>query len=160
MGDRNAVFVSKQQVREIRRLAKQVDSMDLFNLITGPDLLDTLDTLLSEYREHRFPPTVMLAVILGQVPRADRSCQNAVNEAIVNQLLQGAAAVSAYTGGYGQARGRWGTARCNSRPARRRRRRNSFASRSDLPISRISSITHHDGQRNSTQVASHLCKSQ
>lgn len=106
MSHRNAEWVSQQQVREIRRRAKQVDSMDFFNLITGPELLDTLEGLLPEYRERKFPPTVTLAMFLGQVLRADSSCQNAVDEAIINQLLQGAEAVSANTGGYCQARGR------------------------------------------------------
>jgi Transposase DDE domain len=106
LSHRNAEFVSQQQVREIRRRAKQVDSMDFFNLITGPELLDTLEALLPEYRERKFPPTVTLAMFLGQVLRADSSCQNAVNEAIINQLLQGAEAVSANTGGYCQARQR------------------------------------------------------
>jgi Transposase DDE domain len=106
LSHRNAEFVSQQQAREICRRAKQVDSMDFFNLITGPELLDALETLLPEYRERRFPPTVTLAMFLGQVLRADSSCQNAVNEAIVNQLLQGAEAVSANTGGYCQARQR------------------------------------------------------
>src|SRR5271163_975634 len=52
------------------------------------------------------------------------------------------------------------TPRCRSRPARRRRRCNSFASRSDLLMSRLSNITYHVGQRTAIQVASHLCKSQ
>jgi hypothetical protein len=104
--DPNAEFVSQQQGREIRRRARQVDSMDFFNLITGPELLETLEALLPEYRERKFPPTVTLAMFLGQVLRADGSGQNAVNEAIVNQLLQGADAVSANTGGYCQARER------------------------------------------------------
>ena len=104
MNHRNAEFVSHQQAREIRCRAKQVDSMDFFNLITGPELLETLEALLPEYRERKFPPTVTLAMFLGQVLRADGSCQNAVNEAIVNQLLSGADAVSANTGGYCLAR--------------------------------------------------------
>ena len=106
MSNRNAEFVSEQQIRKIRRRAKQVDSMDFFNLITGPELLEMLEALLPEYRERKFPPTVTLAMFLGQVLRADSSCQNAVNEAIVNQLPLGADAVSANTGGYCQARDR------------------------------------------------------
>jgi len=103
---RNAEFVSPQHARRIRRRAGQVDSLDFFNLITGPALLETLEALLPEYRERKFPPTVTLAMFLGQVLRADGSCQNAVNEAIVNQLLSGVAAVSANTGGYCLARQR------------------------------------------------------
>ncbi len=80
--------------------------MDFFNLITGPELLETLEELMPEYRERKFAPTVTLAMFLGQALRADSSCQNAVNEAIVNQLLSGASAVSANTGGYCLARQR------------------------------------------------------
>ncbi len=80
--------------------------MDFFNLITGPELLETLEGRMPEYRERKFPPTVTLAMFLGQVLRADSSCRNAVNEAIVNQLLQRSDAVSANTGGYCQARER------------------------------------------------------
>lgn len=106
MSHRNAEFVSQQQARQIRRHAQQVDSMAFFNLMTGPELLETLEALLPEYRERKFSPTVTLAMFLGQVLRADGSCQNAVNEAIVNQLLSGVAAVSANTGGYCLARQR------------------------------------------------------
>jgi hypothetical protein len=80
--------------------------MDFFNMITGPELLETLESLMPEYRERKFPPTVTLAMFLGQVLGADSSCRNAVNEAIVNQLLQGSETVSANTGGYCQARER------------------------------------------------------
>ena len=80
--------------------------MDFFNLITSPQLLELLEALLPEYRERRYPPTVTLAMFSGQVLRADGSCQNAVNEAIVNDLLSGLAAASANTGGYCLARQR------------------------------------------------------
>jgi len=60
LSHRNAEFVCQQQVREIRRRAKQVDSMDFFNLITGPELLETLEALLPEYRERKFPPIAHL----------------------------------------------------------------------------------------------------
>jgi Transposase DDE domain len=106
LSHRNAEFVSKQQAREISRRVRQVDSMDFFNLITGPELLEPLEALLPEYRERKYPPTVALAMFLGQVLSPDGSCQNAVNEAIVNQLLSGEAASSANTGGYCLARQR------------------------------------------------------
>ena len=106
MRDRNAEFVSQQQVRQIGRRLEQADSMDFFNLITGPELLEVLESLMPEYRERKFSPTVTLAMFLGQILRADSSCRNAVNEAIINQLLQGSEAVSANTGGYCQARER------------------------------------------------------
>jgi hypothetical protein len=106
LSHRNAEFQSQQHVREIGHRARQVDSMDFFNLITGPQLLEPLEALLPEYRERKYPPTVALAMFLGQILSPDSSCQNAVNEAIVNQLLSGEAASSANTGGYCLARQR------------------------------------------------------
>ena len=58
-------------------------------MLTGPELLGRLEALLPEYRERKYPPTVTLAMFLGQVLSADGSCQNAVNEAVVSQLLRG-----------------------------------------------------------------------
>src|ERR1017187_3740323 len=52
------------------------------------------------------------------------------------------------------------TPRCNSRPARSRRRCTAFASRSALSILRLATIAYHVGPRSAKQVAMHLCKSQ
>jgi hypothetical protein len=81
-------------------------SMSFFNLVTGPDLLGELEALLPEYRERKYPPTVTLAMFLGQVLSADGSCQNAVNEASVNRLLSGIEPGSANSGSYSDARKR------------------------------------------------------
>ena len=79
MSNRNAEFVCKQQARQIRRRTQQIDSMDFFNLITGPELLETLEALLPQYRERKCPPLVTLAMFLDQVLLADGSCQDAVD---------------------------------------------------------------------------------
>jgi hypothetical protein len=92
-----------------RRLAKQVQKVDanhFFNLLTSPQLLEPVEALLPAYRERKYPPTVTLAMFLGQVLSADGSCQKVVNEAIVNRLLSGLPADSANTGGYCRARQR------------------------------------------------------
>ncbi len=97
----------QRYVREqVQKVAQQVDSMSFFNLLTGPELLGQLEALLPEYRERKYPPTVTLAMFLGQVLSADGSCQNAVNEAMVNQLLRGQEPGSANTGSYSDARKR------------------------------------------------------
>ena len=49
LSHRNAEFVSQQQAREMGHRARQVDSMDFFNLITGPELLEPLEALWPEY---------------------------------------------------------------------------------------------------------------
>jgi len=92
--------------KQVRKLVQKVDAMHFFNLMTGPELLEPLEARLPEYRERTYPPTVTLAMFLGQVLSADSSCQNAVNEAIVNQLLSGLATASANTSGYCLARQR------------------------------------------------------
>lgn len=92
--------------KRLERVARRVDSMSFFNLITGTELVGSLEALLPEHRERRYPPTVTLAMFLGQVLSADGSCQNAVNEAIVNQLVRGVELGSANTGSYSDARKR------------------------------------------------------
>ena len=92
--------------KQVQKVARQVDSMSFFNLVTGPDLLGELEALLPEYRERKYPPTVTLAMFLGQVLSADGSCQNAVNEAMVSRVLSGVEPGSANTGSYSDARKR------------------------------------------------------
>ncbi len=92
--------------KQVQESAAKVDSMHFFNLLTGPELLEPLEALLPEYRERKYPPTLSLAMFLGQVLSADGSCQNAVNEAIISRLLSGMDAQSANTGGYCLARQR------------------------------------------------------
>ncbi len=109
MGNKRSPRSARQQrhVRKrVQRVARQIDSMSFFNLVTGPDLLGELEALLPEYRERKYPPTVTLAMFLGQVLSADGSCQNAVNEAMVSRLLSGVEPGSANTGSYSDARRR------------------------------------------------------
>jgi hypothetical protein len=40
---------------QVQKVARQVDSMSFFNLVTGPDLLGELEALLPEYRERKYP---------------------------------------------------------------------------------------------------------
>lgn len=92
--------------KQARKVVKKADSMVFFNLLTSPQLLEPLERLLPEFRERLYPPTVTLAMFLGQVLSADGSCQNAVNEAVINRLLSGLPAGSANTGSYCEARKR------------------------------------------------------
>lgn len=92
--------------RGVAQQAQKVDANRFFNLLTGPELLETVEALLPEHRERKFPPTQTLAMFLGQVLSADGSCQKAVDEAIVDRLLMGLPAGSADTGAYCRARQR------------------------------------------------------
>lgn len=65
-----------------------------------------VEAQLPEHRERQFPPTLTLAMFLGQIMSADGSCQNAVNEVIVARLLAGMNSGSVNTSRYCQARKR------------------------------------------------------
>lgn len=110
-----------QQQRTIRHHAHQGDPYAFFNLLTGPQLLDKVESFLPEHRERLFPPTETLAIFLSQALSADRSCQRAVNESAVKRLTGGLTVCSTRTGGYCRARER-------------------------LPLSMLCGLTHDVGQ--------------
>lgn len=95
-----------RQQRQVAQQTKKVDANHFFNLLTSPQLLERVEAHLPEYRERKFPPTLTLAMFLGQVLSADGSCQNAVDEALVTRMLCGSARSSASTSAYCQARAR------------------------------------------------------
>lgn len=93
-----------QQQNRVRRRADQSDAYAFFNLLTGPELLDPVESLLPEHRERLFPPTETLSMFLSQALSADRSCQRAVNEVAVKRLIGGLPRLSTHTGAYCRAR--------------------------------------------------------
>jgi hypothetical protein len=76
----------RQVQRRIRERARHSDAAGFFNLLTGADLLDEVESLLPEHRERLFPPTETLSKFLAQALKADRSCQNIVNTTAVHRL--------------------------------------------------------------------------
>jgi hypothetical protein len=99
----------KACVRQQRRVREQVrhsDACAFFNLLTGPDLLDEVESLLPPHRERLFPPTETLSMFLAQALNADRSCQKAVNDTAVHRTAGGLPACSTHTGAYCRARKR------------------------------------------------------
>lgn len=97
---------SAQQQRRVAKQVQKVDANHFFNLLTGPQMLGMVEALLPQHRERRFPPTLTLAMFLGQVMSADGSCQNAVNEALFARLSARMEPGSARTSAYCQARQR------------------------------------------------------
>jgi hypothetical protein len=95
-----------QQHRRVRRHARHSDAYSFFNLLTGPELFEKVESLLPKHRERLFPPTETLSVFLAQALSADRSCQKAVNEAAVRRVAAGLGACSTHTGAYCRARTR------------------------------------------------------
>jgi len=109
------------QQQQIRRQLGQADIFTFFNILTGPELFDPLEALLPVHRERRFPPTETLAMFLRQALSDDRSCQRAVNDAVVARIAGHLPRCSTRTGAYCRARQR-------------------------LPTSLIASLTRHSGR--------------
>jgi len=98
--------VARHQRAQIGKHAANSDSYTFFNLLTGPELLEEVESLLPEHRERLFPPTETLSMFLAQVLSADSSCQNIVNETAVKRLGAGLPLCSTRTGAYCRARQR------------------------------------------------------
>jgi hypothetical protein len=94
------------QQKRVHHHVAHSDSYAFFNHLTAPEFLDTVESLLPEHRERLFPPTETLSMFLAQAMSADRSCQQAINEAAVKRLLGGLPACSTHTGAYCRARKR------------------------------------------------------
>jgi len=95
-----------EQQKRVGHYASKADSYAMFNLLTGPQLLDWVEHLLPEHRERLFPPTETLSMFIAQVLSADGSCQQAVDDAMVKRMIGGLKPGSTDTGGYCKARAR------------------------------------------------------
>lgn len=95
-----------EQQKRVGHYASKADSYAMFNLLTGPQLLDRVEHLLPEHRERLFPPTETLSMFIAQVLSADGSCQQAVDDAMVKRMIGGLKPGSTDTGGYCKARAR------------------------------------------------------
>jgi hypothetical protein len=92
--------------RQVRQHARGKDAYAWFNVLTGPELFDQVESLLPPHRERLFAPTETLSMFLSQALSADRSCQNAVNEAAVRRTRAALRRCSTHTGAYCRARQR------------------------------------------------------
>jgi len=86
--------------------AADTDSYAFFNLLTGPQLLEQVESLLPEHRERLFPPTETLSMFLAQALSAGGSCREVVNDAAIKRLVGGMSPCSTNTAGYCRARAR------------------------------------------------------
>lgn len=96
-------------VRQQQRIGHHVGGADayaMFNLLTGPQLLDLVEQQLPEHRERLFPPTETLSMFLAQALSSDGSCQQVVDEAMVKRVLGGLTPGSTDTAAYCKARAR------------------------------------------------------
>lgn len=104
--DRNARSVLHQRRRSIGRRLRSTEAVEYFNVLTGPELLETTEAVLPEHRERLYPPTVTLSMFMRQVLEADGSCQKAVNGWAAQRARDGLSRCSVRTGAYCRARQR------------------------------------------------------
>ena len=109
------------QQKRVRTQAENSDTYAFFNLLTGPEFLDQVESLLPDHRERLFPPTETLSMFLAQAMSQDRSCQSIVDDVAIKRLIGGLPVCSTHTGAYCQARKR-------------------------LPLEMISTLTCHTGR--------------
>ena len=98
--------LAARQQQGIRRHASRADAPAMFNLLTGPQLLERVEAVLPAHRERLYPPTETLSMFVAQVLSADGSCQQAVDAAMVERLIAGRKPGDTDTGAYCKARAR------------------------------------------------------
>ena len=106
MTDHSAKFEPQQHRNRIGRRVREIDAVDFFNVLTGPELLDKTEAYLPEHRERLYPPTVTLSMFMMQALNEDGSCQKAVNGWAARRVAEGLSANSVRTGAYCKARQR------------------------------------------------------
>lgn len=98
--------LAKKQQQAIQQRAQKSDSYSFFNLLTSPQLLSSVESLLPEHRERLYPPTETLSMFMAQALNEDRSCQKAVDDFVINRVVAGLPIASTATGAYCIARQR------------------------------------------------------
>jgi hypothetical protein len=104
--DRNATNASEQRKIQLNRKLNSTQAVEYFNILTSPELLETTESLMPEYRERVYPPTVTLSMFMRQVLEEDGSCQKAVNGWAAQRVADGLSPSSVGTAAYSKARSR------------------------------------------------------
>ncbi len=95
---------AKAQQRRVSHYAANTDCSAMFNLLTGPQLLERVEELAPAHRERLYPPIETLSMFLAQSLSADGSCRQVVNDAMVRRIINGLEPGKTDTGGYCKAR--------------------------------------------------------
>jgi hypothetical protein len=103
---RSKAFDREQHCQRIARNARSGTSLQFFNMLTGPELIQITEAHLPVHRERLYPPTVTLSMFLHQSLAADGSCQQALDTWAASQAAEGLSPHSVRTGAYCRARRR------------------------------------------------------
>jgi hypothetical protein len=103
---RSKAFDREQHCQRIARNACSTTSLQFFNMLTAPELIQITEAHLPAHRERLYPPTVTLSMFLHQTMAADGSCQQALASWAASQAAEGLSPHSVRTGAYCRARAR------------------------------------------------------
>jgi hypothetical protein len=102
----NKVERVRQKVAMLKQQFLHGDN-GLFDQALGDQEMTALvDKLAETYRERIYPPLDTLRLFVGQVPSADRACQDVVGRRLSERIAQGQQASALNTGSYCDARQR------------------------------------------------------
>ena len=88
----------KFQQNRIQKNIQNSSTHSFFNLLTCDALLNKVESQLPEHRERLYPPTETLSMFLAQAMNSDRSCQNVVNQTVLQKVALGLPPGSTFTG--------------------------------------------------------------
>jgi hypothetical protein len=106
MNKRTAQSEFQQHRESILQGVRRQRTVDFFNVLTGPLLLELTEAYLPAHRERLYPPTVTLSMFIKQALEVDGSCQRAVNGWAAQHAAEGFSPRSVRTGAYCKARQR------------------------------------------------------
>jgi len=96
--------IQRQEQRRAQKAARDISQRAFAKVLESEEVRKLVGELMPEYRDRVFPPLTTLAMFLKQVLSADRSCINALEEAVASGLVPDDASES--TGPYCDARAR------------------------------------------------------
>jgi hypothetical protein len=80
--------LSQHQQHRIQQYAQKSDASHFLSQLTCPELSSFISSRLPKHRERLYPPTETLSLFLAQALNTDRSCQKAVNDAVVSRIIR------------------------------------------------------------------------
>ena len=98
--------INNIQQNRIKHHTQETNGSEFLDLLTHPQLFTAIEELLPTHRDRCFPPMETLSLFLAQCMNADSSCQNIVNEFVVQRISVGLQPYSTNTGSYCKARQR------------------------------------------------------
>jgi len=98
--------IVRHQQQRVHQHVKNSNAHAFFKLLTDPERLPHVESVIPKHRRRLFPPTETLSMFLAQAMNADRSCQNAVNDFSIKRSCNRLAPSSVHTGAYCKARAR------------------------------------------------------